>query len=318
MKIYVTYTKNSFSEEQIRKLSKEGELIFVEDFFELDTAPYLLDEEEKILAVDPDWYNWDINASHLRKIKNLKGVCLSTTAFDWIDLDYCKNNNIVVCNIPKYSTDSVAEYGIFLMMCLAKKFPIQIKTNYVTDYSEERLTTEIKNKTVGIIGLGTIGMKIADMASALGMKVIYWNRSEKNNNYEKVSLETIFKKADFIFPTFSTNNETSKIITDDLINLMQKNAFINIINQPQEIYNHDLLLKKAENGEISYAFELYHDDGKKLEDYKGNVMALAPYAFYTKEAIDRLVDIWCENIIKLSQDNPQNEVKARSNLIKEI
>ena len=57
-------------------------------------------------------------------------VCLSTTAFDWIDLDYCKDNNIVVCNIPKYSTDSVAEYGVFLMMGLAKMFPIQVKTIY--------------------------------------------------------------------------------------------------------------------------------------------------------------------------------------------
>ena len=117
MKLYITYTKNSFTEKQIQELNQVGEIIFLEDTFDLDKAPYLTDEEEKILVVDPDWYNWDINASHLSKIKNLKGVCLSTTAFDWIDLDYCKDNNIVVCNIPKYSTDSVAEYGIFLMMC---------------------------------------------------------------------------------------------------------------------------------------------------------------------------------------------------------
>lgn len=127
MKIYITYTKDSFTEEQIKKLSSFGEVVFLEDTFDLDKAPYLQDEENKILVVDPDWYNWDINATHLSKIKNLKGVCLSTTAFDWIDLDYCKEHNITVCNIPKYSTDSVAEYGIFLMMCLAKKFPIQAK-----------------------------------------------------------------------------------------------------------------------------------------------------------------------------------------------
>lgn len=307
MKIYITYTKNSFTEKQIQELNQAGEVIFLEDTFELDKAPYLTDNEEKILIVDPDWYNWDINANHLSKIKKLKGVCLSTTAFDWIDLDYCKKNNIVVCNIPKYSTDSVAEYGIFLMMCLAKKFPIQAKMDYKVDYSQDMLTTEVRNKTVGIIGMGTIGSKIANMCQALGMNVIYWNRSEKENNFKNVDLKTIFKEADFIFPTFATNDETKKLITDDLINTMNGNALINVINNPRELYNHDLLLKRAQNEEISYAFELHGDD-KKLYDYKGNIMVTAPYAFYTKESIDRLVAIWCDNVINLANDKPQNVV----------
>lgn len=307
MKIYITYTKNSFTNEQIIELNQIGEVIFLENTFNLDNAPYLNDDSEKVLMVDPDWYNWDINASHLSKIKNLKGICLSTTAFDWIDLDYCKNNNIIVCNIPKYSTDSVAEYAVFLMMCLAKKFPIQMKTDYKMDYSNYMLTTEIRNKTVGIIGLGTIGTKIADMCQALGMNVIYWNRNEKKNNYKKVDLKTIFKEADFIFPAFATNDETSKLITDNLINTMNGNAFINVVNNPRELYNHDLFLKRAENEEISYAFEIYENE-KKMYEYKGNIMATAPYAFYTKEAIDRLVSIWCDNAKGLINNKIQNIV----------
>ncbi len=85
MKIYITYTKNSFTENQIKDLENVGDLIFLEDVFDLDNAPYLNDDEEKIIMVDPDWYTWDINANHLSKIKNLKGICLSTTAYDWID-----------------------------------------------------------------------------------------------------------------------------------------------------------------------------------------------------------------------------------------
>ena len=193
------------------------------------------------------------------------------------------------------------------MMCLAKKFPIQAKTDYKMDYSQYMLTTEIRNKTAGIIGFGTIGSKIADMCQALGMNVIYWNRSEKQNNYKKVDLETIFKEADFIFPAFATNDETGKLITDDLINAMNGNAFINVVNNPRELYNHDLLLNRAEKEEISYAFELYGNE-KKMYEYKGNIMATAPYAFYTKEAIDRLVAIWCDNVINLVNDKPQNIV----------
>lgn len=307
MKIYVTYRKENFIKEQIEALENAGEVIFLEDVFELDKAPYLENDDSKILVVDPDWYNWDINAGHMSKIKNLKAICLATTAFDWIDLGYCRENNITVCNIPKYSTDSVAEYAVFLLMCLAKKFPLQAKSDYKMDYSIPMLTTEIRNKTVGIIGLGTIGSKVASMCQALGMKVIYWSRSPKENDYERVELEEIFTKADFIIPTFATNAETKKLISDELISKMKGNALINVINNPYEVYNHDLLLEKAENGEISYAFELYGNE-RKLYEYRGNVMATAPYAFYTKEAIDRLVAIWCQNVLGVATGNYQNIV----------
>jgi len=306
MKIYITYTKDSFTEEQLRKLKTGGEVIILEDLFELDKAPYLEDDSDKILVADPDWYNWDINKEHLSKIKNLKAVCLSTTAFDWIDLDYCKEHNIVVTNIPKYSTDSVAEYAVFLMMALAKKFSIQIKTNYKTDYSLPMLTTEIKNKTLGIIGLGHIGLRLAEICKGLGMNVIYWNRKEKDVPYKYVDLETIFTTSDFIIPAFVTNEETKKLISDELINKMNNNAFINIINNPNEIYNHKLMLNKASEGIISYAFEKYDD--KVMNDFKGNVMVTAPYAFYTKEAIDRLIAIWCDNVIAIVNNKPRNVV----------
>lgn len=308
MKLYITYTKNSFTEVQLNELAKVGEVIFCEDFFDIDKAPYLEDDSEKILVVDPDWYDWDIKENHLEKIKNLKAVCLSTTAYDWIDLDYCKKNNIIVANIPKYSTDSVAEYAIFLMMCLAKKLSLQLKKDYKMEYTIPMLNTEIRNKTVGIIGLGTIGTKIAEMCKNLGMNVIYWNRTEKNNDYKRVDLEAIFTTADFIIPAFATNEETKKIITDELINKMNNNAFINVINNAEEIYNHQLMIQLAEAEKISYAFEIY-GDGKKVYDYKGNIMATAPYAFYTKEAIDRLVDIWCKNVIAIANGTPQNIIE---------
>ena len=236
----------------------------------------------------------------------MKGICINTTAFDWIDWQYCKDNEIIVTHTPKYSTDSVAEYAIFLLMCLAKKLPIQIKTNYKMEYNHEMLNTEIKGKIVGIIGLGTIGTRVAELCDNLGMKVIYWSKSPKENNYNRVEIDDIFKNADYIIPTFATNDETRKIISDDRIKMMNGNGLINIIINPVEIYNHKLVLEKAEKDEISYAFEIY--DNTTLNDYKGNVMATAPYSFYTKESIDRLVSLWCDNTMSILSDNPHNVV----------
>lgn len=307
MNIYITYEKSFFTNDQINELKKYGNLIFLESYFNLQDAEYLKDDEDKILMVDPEWYKWNLSAEHICKIKNLKAICLNTTAFDWIDWQYCKDNGIIVTHTPKYSTDSVAEYAIFLLMCLAKKLPIQIKTNYKMEYNHEMLNTEIKGKTVGIIGLGTIGTRVAQLCNNMGMNVIYWSKNPKENNYKRVELDDIFKNADYIIPTFATNDETRKIISDDRIKMMSGNSLINIIINPDEIYNHELLLEKAEKGEISYAFEIY--DNKILNDYKGNVMATAPYSFYTKESIDRLVDLWCSNIISILNNSPQNVVK---------
>ena len=307
MNIYITYERSFFTEKQIENLSKYAKLIFLESYFDLDSAEYLKDEEEKILMADPEWYHWNLRKEHISKIKNLKAICINTTAFDWIDAQYCNNNGIIVTHTPKYSTDSVAEYAIFLMMCLAKKLPIQIKTNYKMEYNHEMLNTEIRGKTVGIIGLGTIGTRIAELCSNLGMKVIYWSKNQKENTYERVEVDDIFKKADFIIPTFATNDETRKLITDERIEMMSGNNLINIIINPVEIYNHNLVLEKAGKNEIGYAFEIYDD--KTLNDFKGNVMATAPYSFYTKESIDRLVELWCNNTIGILNNNLQNVVK---------
>ena len=307
MNIYITYERSFFTEKQIENLSKYAKLIFLESYFDLDSAEYLKDDEEKIIMADPDWYHWNLRKDYISKIKNLKAICINTTAFDWIDVDYCKNNGIIVTHTPKYSTDSVAEYAIFLMMCLAKKLPIQIKTNYKMEYNHEMLNTEIRGKTVGIIGLGTIGTRIAELCSNLGMKVIYWSKNKKENSYQRVEVDEIFKKADYIIPTFATNDETRKLITDERIEMMRGNNLINIIINPVEIYNHNLVLEKAGKNEIGYAFEIYDD--KKLNDFKGNVMATAPYSFYTKESIDRLVELWCNNTIGILNNNLQNVVK---------
>lgn len=306
MNIYITYERNFFTEEQIRNLNQYGKLIFLESYFELGEAEYLKDNEDKILMADPEWYNWNLRKEHISKIKNLKAICINTTAFDWIDWQYCNENQIIVTHTPKYSTDSVAEYAIFLLMCLAKKLPIQIKTNYKMEYNHEMLNTEIKGKIVGIIGLGTIATRVAELCENLGMKVIYWSKNQKENNYKRVEIDEIFKNADYIIPTFATNDETRKIITDERIRMMNGNSLINIIINPVEIYNHQLVIERAEQGEIGYAFEIYDD--KTLNDYKGNIMATAPYSFYTKEAIDRLVEIWCSNAVSILNGEAQNVI----------
>ena len=96
MNVYITYERTFFTEKQIKELEQYGKLIFLESYFDLDKAQYLQDNTEKILMADPEWYKWNLRKEHISKIKNLKAICINTTAFDWIDWQYCKDNGIIV------------------------------------------------------------------------------------------------------------------------------------------------------------------------------------------------------------------------------
>lgn len=89
---------------------------------------------------------------------------------------------------------------------------------------------------------------------------------------------------------------------------MDNSNFINVINNPSEIYNHKLMVEKAEQGKIGYAFEFYDNESVDKREYKGNVMVTPSYAWYTKEALARLLDIWCDNMKNLAINQPSNLV----------
>lgn len=85
------------------------------------------------------------------------------------------------------------------------------------------VNSEIRSKTLGIIGLGTIETRIAELCSNLEMKVMYWSKNVKENDYERPEIDEIFQKADYIIPKFAINEETRKLITDERI---KKNQLI--------------------------------------------------------------------------------------------
>ena len=81
-------------------------------------------DEERILAIDPDFSNWKVENSDLEKIPNLTGVCLQTTSFSWIDIDFLKNKNIPVMNLRGFSSEAVAEWAFLMALNVARKIPL--------------------------------------------------------------------------------------------------------------------------------------------------------------------------------------------------
>lgn len=301
MKIIIIKPKNDFNIKQIEMLSAYN-TIFINDI-ELFKKYSFKDSEEKILAIDPDYTNWGFPNELLDTIQNLKAICLSTTAFDYIDLEYCKKNNIIVTNIPKYAGDSVAEYMFFQAIALTKKYPLQLKNNNKQDFSNNFMQILLKNKKVGIIGLGNNGSRLAKLCDSFGMDVYYYNRTKKDNNYKNTTLDYIFKNCDIIFETLAINDETNKLITDKMINSMSKDTIF-VSGSGKNLFNSQLVLEKVKNNEIYGC--AWEEPNKGINDFEGNVMITSEYAWFTYEATETRIDIWIECISSILGNKPIN------------
>ncbi|MDR7869333.1 MAG: D-2-hydroxyacid dehydrogenase [Tissierellaceae bacterium] len=131
---------------------------------------------------------------------NLKLVIRAGVGLDNIDLDYAKNNGIMVTNTPNASSNSVAELVLGHMLSLSRFIAISNLTMREGIWNKKTYTgVEIYGKTLGIIGFGRIGKALANKATALGMKVMFYDKFIKNDeNYLYYEIDEVLKKADFI------------------------------------------------------------------------------------------------------------------------
>ena len=305
MEIYIVENKTEFSEDQVKRLQALGKLYWLEGLKDIESGICLNSNEEKILVLNPDIIGWQFSNNAIDNMPNLKAICLKSTSYSYVDLEYCGKKGIIVTNVPKYSTDSVAEYACFLMMALARKLPIQLKSNFKEEFSSKNLEKQIKDKKVGIIGLGTIGTRLAEVLTGIGMNVSYWSRNSRDNRFQYEELEELFKTADFIFPTFLINDETKKIISDDLINKMKESASI-VSMVGTDCLNKELVLNKVKNNEL-YGFA-YESSTENMNSFEGNIMITPQYAWYTKEALDNCIEIWVQSVEGAATGNVVNRV----------
>lgn len=276
MNIYIVENDNRFTPEQVKKLKKFGPVSITEKQ-KVDITKELLfkDRNEKVLAIAPGPVGWQLPFSVIKRIPNLKAICLPTTGFDWVDGKSCRNLGITVTNVPHYSTDSVAEYAIFLMFCLVRRLPLQIKDNYIQSYAERMVGEEVRGKTAGIIGLGDIGKRIAELCKGLGMNVIYWSRNKKKARFKYKKLEDVASGSDFLFPALVLNNETENFLSKKLLSRLKKSAYFTSITHEEgnkRVYDRNFLIKQVNIKRLAgLAFESSREN---VDDFKGNIMAI--------------------------------------------
>ncbi len=173
-----------------------------------------------------------LRADVLKHAPNLKLICVTATGYDNVDIDYCKQNGIAVCNVKGYSTDCVAQLTVSMALSLAnhlRQFDDYVKSGeYSKSGIQNKLTPvfyEMNGKTWGIVGLGNIGKKVAEIAKALGCKVIAFKRTP-DPDFECVDLETLMRESDFVSVHIPSSPETVGIISREMLSVMKEKAIL--------------------------------------------------------------------------------------------
>lgn len=287
-----------FNEQYLNTFRNLGEVIFFnKNNF---TNELIINDNKKIIIYDPDFGGWNFPREILQESNNVLAVFLGTTDKSYIDLEYCDSKNIKVFNIPRYAGDSVAEYLVMYMFACAKKIPLQIKNDNKQEFTSEYQQMQLKDKNVGIIGLGNIGNKIANICNGIGMNVFYWDRKTKDTSYKYVNLKELFSICDVIYLCLAINDETKNIVSDDLLKQIKKNSIF-ISCTGKSLFNYKIIEEKVKNQEIfGYALE---EPNILLSKYDGNVMVTSEYGWFTKEASYARINIWYKTIIEYLNNN---------------
>lgn len=308
MNIIVINRKDSFSAKHLAKLSLAGTLTFIEtEAYQNHTA--LQTTEATVLAVGPELTKSQFSDEILGAINNLKAVCIPTTSFSWINGSFLRSRDIPLSNVPHYSTESVAEYAISLMLNLAKKLPMIMQNNWTLDRSLHK-GWEIKGKTMGIIGLGEIGKRIAQLGKAMGMHVLYWSKNSRDDAFTYVELDALLQSSDFIFPVLARNEQTNKILNTQKLDLIHKGGFL-ISVTGEELFDVEYAIKLVQSNTLNgLAFEIdkYTINNTQFKKLNGNILITPPIAWFTQEASEKNIDIWTENILAATNGKAINIV----------
>ena len=313
MKIAIFLAQSCFASEQQKKLADLGQVVYVKDNKEIPLKELLsLAGGADIIAPDPDPFGGFEKVKEplmkvIESLPDLKGICLSTTSFGWIDLDYCKKRNLPVSNVPGYSREAVAEHALVLLLCLAKKIIVLDRKTRENRYEKE-LGIELKGKTLGIIGLGNIGSRVAELAQGIGIKVIAYDRSPKQKDGVEIkTMEEVLRESDTISLHVTHEEGNRGMISKDQIAKMKPGVLIvNLVDR--DIVDENSMAEALKSGKVgAYAWEGNDLENTPLAGLENSV-GIKEFAYYTKESLANLFQILTDNIIASANNNPQNRV----------
>ncbi len=293
--------KTNFSEEQISKLGKVGEVDFYEGLSQ-DAANKIAIDYDVVIV------NWLDPTPFIMNMKPGSLIALLSTGYGWItNIKEAYEKKIYVTNIPDYSTEAVAEHLLGMLLGVSKNIfsTLNMANNNIVGF-------ELKNKVVGIIGLGNIGSRFAEIMNFFGAEVIAYNRTKKNNPIVKdVELSELLEQSDIICISCSVNDTSKDMINLANIKSIKKGAII--IGSTWGVIENDAILFAVKNDIVrAVALDAAVEGGNSVEEeikkYRDKIFLTPHIAYNTLESENRQLDICINNIVNYIKGSPQNIV----------
>lgn len=247
---------------------------------------------------------------HRVKGTRLKMISCDITGMSWAFPDVAKQNGIVLCNTPNYCTDSVSEHILAQMLLHSRK----IHKAYVDAFLNKckRIPVykgfNLKGKTIGILGAGNIGLRLAELTQGIGMHPLLWNYRPKNTKFEMVDIDTLCDCSDVLAICVKTTPETLGMIDCTFFSKCKKNCII--INQAgEQLINHndlyDFLQKNVDAGYSgTLSIEILNSPIYNLH----NATFQPPNAWFSDESLAELRRTWVNNVVSFFKGGENNYV----------
>ena len=253
-----------------------------------------------------------IGEDMLAAAPNLKYIGILATAYGKVDLRTAAKRNIPVCNLGGYSTESVAEFVITAILHEIRNIKEGLQRSEVGNYSFEGIKArELKNSNFGVIGLGNIGNRVAELAAGFGANVSYWSRTKKKSSFQYQELESLLRNCTYISVNVAETEDTLGLLNAKNLPLIKPGSIL-ISTVPSQIINTEALVSRLSKNDVTFIFDHPHvmpkEELAKLTKLK-NCVVYPPIASLSDEARIAKQEIFINNIMDfLAGKSPRNRI----------
>lgn len=323
--------------EILNKNFNEVDTLFLKEKLSIDNVENFKDAE--IISVFVDSI---VSKEIIENLPNLKFITTRSMGYDHIDLNICKEKNILVASVPAYGSETVAEFTFGLILNLSRKVGMAYEQlREEDDFTVDKLEGfDLCGKKIGVIGTGRIGRNVIQISRGFDMEVLAYDlypdyKLAEKYNFKYISLEELLSNSDIITLHVPYFKENHHLINKEAISKMKKGVYL--INTARgELIDTSALIWGLKEGIIAGAgldvlegerelkdqFEILSSEEKssRVKDYKTlledhllidmpNVIVTPHIAFNSKEARNQILEITKENIKNFIAEKPQNLVK---------
>jgi len=332
MKIAV-YEVEEWEQKSFQALTGDHEMEFLADKATEDSVKHLADAE----VISTFIYS-RLTAELLKGFQNLRLIATRSTGFDHIDIEYCRDNGITVCNVPTYGCSSVAEHVFGLLLTIGHHLVEAIDRTRRGDFSLRGLTGfELRGKTLGVVGTGDIGECVIEIAKGFRMDVTAFDVAPREElatrfGFRYVDMDELLENADIVTLHVPATEKTHHLISNAEFEKM-KDGVVLINTSRGSIVDIQALVGAISKGKVrasgldvlpeepvireeaellrSFLQEQYNSTAL-LADHilmrLRNVVITPHSAFYTGEAIQRIMETTVDNIQAFVRGEPRNVV----------